>query len=507
MSRSGTAVASRLGSQAALVLIGNVFSLAVGFPLQVFVARSLGASPFGVYSLLEGIAAILSQLFGLGIASVLVKFVAEHREKQEYACVRRLLLQGGGLLAVLGAAGGAAMVAGLAPAEHWWPEISGQGWPAVAMAAFIPLDLMSYFCQQGLRGFQEIRYMVVGTSILPLLVKAIVAVVLLTLGYALLGYVVAVLAGALAGLLWMAFELARLVGRQPRGDDTPCRDGPVRWMRYAGVMYSNSLINIGTAYLDRFLLGLCAGAGPVGVLAVVKQLQNLPARFLVMFLAVVAPMFSAAHARGDRAQAAHLYHLSTDWLVRASLPLLFFLALFAEPLLALYGPDFAAEGTLALWLLVAAQILNLGSGPVGNLLNMCGEERAMLRIGVWETVLTMLALAVLVPAFALPGTCASLALGTLFANSAGLYLAAHRLGIRWWDARFGRWLLPGALTVAAGLWLRSAGGSALGAFGLIGSLVVLYAVFHGTFLFQGLHEDDRELLRHVRTRFGLAPGG
>ena len=38
---------------------------------------------------------------------------------------------------------------------------------------------------------------------------------------------------------------------------------------------------------------------------------------------------------------------------------------------------------------------------------------------------------------------------------------------------------------------------------LLGYLVLLYAVFHGVSIAQGLHEDDRELLNHLRAKLGL----
>ena len=48
------------------------------------------------------------------------------------------------------------------------------------------------------------------------------------------------------------------------------------------------------------------------------------------------------------------------------LPLVLFLLFFGRPVLALYGPEFADRGVLALKILVAAQFLGLLCGPNGN---------------------------------------------------------------------------------------------------------------------------------------------
>ena len=43
---------ANLGGQASFFLVGNIFTLLVGFPLQIYVARILGASNLGIFRLL-----------------------------------------------------------------------------------------------------------------------------------------------------------------------------------------------------------------------------------------------------------------------------------------------------------------------------------------------------------------------------------------------------------------------------------------------------------------------
>ena len=76
-----------------------------------------------------------------------------------------------------------------------------------------------------------------------------------------------------------------------------------------------------------------------------------------------------------------------------------FFMLFAQPLLTLYGDEFASKGRYALWILLGGQMVNLVLGPVGNLLNMCGMEKMMLRLTIYQTVLTVVSISMLVPGF------------------------------------------------------------------------------------------------------------
>lgn len=506
MSQGNNNTASRLGGQAAYFLIGNVFTLLVGFPLQVFVARMLGTDGLGVFSLIEGVMSMAAGFIAFGLAPTLVKFIPAHLERGEHAAIRRLVTLGATiLLAAGGIAYGITLLATPFVAQYW-PELASHSDAVIVMGLLIPLSLIMFFLQQGLRGFQEIRYMVAGSSFMQLTVKAVLAVVLLSLGFHLMGYVWAVVVSVLCGVAWMAVGLRRKLAALP----APAQDGggevhKKAWRDYAKIMYSNSLLGMGGAYLDRFLLGAFVGAGPVGVLAVVKQLQQLPVVFLNMFLAVAAPMFSAAHARDDKAELQHIYHLTTDWVIRLSAPLFIFFFLFAEPVLGLFGPGFAAEGVYPLWIILAGQLVNLAFGPVGNLMWLSGLEKRALRLSVYQMVLTTVGLLVLVPMFGLAGAALAISSAVVFINIAEYLAAKKQIALRWSDRRYLRWIAPALAACAAGLAARLYGPSQAGPVWLITYLALLYGVFHGVSLLQGLHEDDRELLGHLRAKLGMSP--
>ena len=75
--------ASRLGGQVAFFMLGNLFTIGVGFPLQIYVARVLGASGLGVFSLLDGFVGVIVGLLAFGIAPTAVRFSPEHLERRE----------------------------------------------------------------------------------------------------------------------------------------------------------------------------------------------------------------------------------------------------------------------------------------------------------------------------------------------------------------------------------------------------------------------------------------
>jgi O-antigen/teichoic acid export membrane protein len=489
-----------LGGQALFFLAGNVFTLLVGLPFQIYLARVLGVELLGVFSLLEGGVALVTGLVGFGIAATLPKFVPHHLERHEYTSIRSLIQRGLVRLLLAGTLVYVSSIALLPAIERQWPELARFRVIVLVMGLMVPLGLLIFFLQQGLRGFHEIRYMVIGSSFLQLATKVAITIVVFSAGWRLGGYVVAVVASTTISIVWLAVGLRRRLQTLPddAGSEAHVRTFDVQWRKYAGVQYTTSLVGLGAGYVDRFLLGAFASASSVGVLAVIKQLQQLPGVFLQVFISVAAPMFSAVHAREDKAGRQQLYGLATDWVVKAAAPLLIFMLIYSRELLGLYGNEFAVSGTMPLCVLVGAQAINVAVGPVGTILNMSGQENSLLRLGILQTVLTIGLMVCLAPLMGLRGIAIALAISVVFGNLGGLYVARRNIGLRWFDSRFRKWVVPVVLTFLLGIFGRSSV-AAWGLPALTGVLVLSYLVFYLAVLAQGLHEDDKELLRQVVT--------
>jgi len=500
--------ASQLGGQAAFFFVGNVFTLLVGLPLQIYVARMLGADGLGVFSLMEGGVSLAAGLIAFGLAPTLVKFIPFHLERGEYPCIRQLVVSGTILLLVAGWLAYGVTLLALPVATRYWPALAEYRSAVIVMALLIPLSLTSFFLQQGLRGFQEIRYIVIGSSFVQLTIKALLALILLAAGFQLMGYVWAVVVSVACAVAWMAVGLQRRLSAMPSKPDVNClQSNKSAWRDYARVMYSGSLLGIGGSYLDRFLLGAFAGSHPVGILSVVKQLQQMPVVFLQMFLAVAAPMFSAAHSRGAKDEIQHIYHLTTDWVIRLSAPLFIFFFLFAEPLLSLYGTEFAADGVYPLRVLLAGQLVNLAFGPVGNLMYMTGMENQALKLSVYQMILTVIGFLTLVPSFGLAGAAWTISASVVFINLAEFYVARKKMGLRWSDARYWRWIMPASVSVAVGIALNQFGPAHVGVALLGAYVLLLYALFHVLSFAQGIHDDDRDLFLNLRAKLLSARPG
>jgi len=491
--------ARRLGSQVAVVLLGNLFTFAVGLPLQIFVSRVLGAGGLGVYGLLEGGVNTAHGFLNFGLAQTVVRFVPAHLENGEYAQARRLVKVSSLLLLVAGALAYAFLLIMLPYLERFWFELRNQVYVVAVMGLMVPLGLLTFYFQQALRGLHKIRYMVYGSSIVQLSAKAALTVAAFLIGLKLSGYVLATVAASAVGALWMAYGVKRTLDRLPAGADGDPKPFLSEWRRYAAYSYAGGLVAAATAYADRFVLAFVVGSTAVGVLVILRQLQQVPQMFNQMLLMAGAPMFAAAYARNDSAEREHLYVLMTDWVMKASLALVLFLIIFAKPVLTLFGAEFAREGASVLWVFILGQTINLASGPVGYVALMSGLEAVTFRLTSINAALSGALPVILAPAFGLLGIAMTSVATNAFINISIMLVLRRRFGLRWWNRRYLGWLLP---SCAAGVTGGAVSYSAhdVGVVALAATLIAMYAAFAAVVFLQGLNDDEKDLLRHFRDR-------
>jgi O-antigen/teichoic acid export membrane protein len=492
---SHATIAGRVGVPTIYLLLGNLFTLVVGLPLQIYIARVLGAAGIGIYGLLEAAMTTASGLLGFGVAMTVVRFVPEHLARREYGEVIALIRVSTLFLFATSGLAYAVLLLLLFCMGTLWPSVEGYRLEIGIMGLMIPLSLFAFFLQQGLRGFQDIRSIVVGSSVIQLTIKALLTIGAFAVGWGLDGYMVASILALLSCVIWLLYSLVNQIRALPFA--TPTVSPLSKWRRFALASYSGSLLDTTTSGLDRFFLGAFAGSTAVGILVVLRQLQMLPDRFNQMLLVTTAPLFSAAHGGDNRRERQHIYHLVTDWVVRSSLPLVLFLWLFGREVLTLFGPVFADTGTAPLSILVGAQFFGLLCGPVGNLAMMSGLEWPSVRISVINTVLAASALAVLTPFLGLIGVALAYALGSVLQNVTTLILVRRELHLQWWDWRYLEWLPQCGAILAVASIARSLA-TPFSAAELATCLTAMYAGALAVTCLRGWHKDDKQLLRHIQ---------
>ncbi|HSV77742.1 MAG TPA: oligosaccharide flippase family protein [Ramlibacter sp.] len=502
MTQAAAGTASRMASQSGLLMLGNMFTLLVGFPFQIYLARMLGAQQLGAFGLFEVIAQTAGTLFGFGLATALVRFIPHHIEKGEGGSVRRLLAWVYGWTVAGGALAVVVLMAGRPLLLRWVPELAAYPSLYPFLGAMAVLGMLIGLSAQALRAFMDIRYMIIVASFVQLAVKVAVAVVLISLGWELAGYLCAVVISvmvALAGMVWGIHRHLRQLA--PTASEAPA-DTRQAWWSFSRTMYANSLVSMAGPPAERVLLAGAIDLASVGVLMAVRQLQGLTQVLFQILVTVIGPMFVAAKARGDMEEVKRLYHIATDWMCRLGFPLLMFLLVFADDVLALYGTGFAQAGRWPLVVLVIGQLFNLLTGPHGAMLNLLGHEKDMFKLYLVSSGSFLLALVVLAPLFGLLGVALASLLPIVFLNLIELHFMNRWLGIGWWSGRYRRLAGPMIAVCAVATLFKWTSGS-LGAVALAGALAGLYLAFIATYLSARPTGEDVEVFDTIRRQLGF----
>lgn len=133
-----------------------------------------------------------------------------------------------------------------------------------------------------------------------------------------------------------------------------------------------------------------AGAAETGIFRVSWQIATvLPIIALSLQSTFAAQIAAAAHG-GQRTEMARLSRTATNLSALIFAPVAALVFVFAEPMLEIFGPEFAS-GAVTLRILIVGQAVIASLGIAGQVLVMAGHARLNLIIGLSTTFMTLLA--------------------------------------------------------------------------------------------------------------------
>lgn len=177
------------------------------------------------------------------------------------------------------------------------------------------------------------------------------------------------------------------------------------------------------------LLGILAGPAATGLFFAADRLARLAAIPLTINSAVAQPRFAAAYANSNLSllqrtatQAAHLALWPT-------LLITGILAGFSEQILGIFGEEFRGAA-LVLVILLAANVTNVMTGAVTDLLFMSGKQVVASRVMSIAAVVHLGALVILVPEYGATGAALTAVVSAVVSRVGLLIIVRRELGIK-----------------------------------------------------------------------------
>jgi len=397
--------------------------MVVSFALFLLISRVHGTVAAGVFSLSLTVLNLFGLVALMGVHRATVRFVAEASGADSSAAVTRIYKQ------VLKLAVPSTLTAGLVLfltsrylAYHVFnkPLLLN---PLRAMAIALPFLGLSSINASAFRGLKRIAASTLVQSALPqLFTIAILSALAFTTcmrtttpAYAFAGGTV--ICAILSTLAWR--QTSAGLSRQAALPHKTVSISELLSVSWPMLITSAMLYVLG--WTDIFLLGIFCSEADVGIYRAALKIALCSTFALEAIESIAAPKFASAFAQGRHAEVRLQVVFSSRLIVWLALPLSLGVILFARPLMAVFGPDFAA-GSASLIILTMGFSANIACGVVGCLLEMTGHQKAIRNAIVVGASANVILNLLLIPRYGIVGAAIGTAVSTvLWKSMATLY--------------------------------------------------------------------------------------
>jgi len=498
-----------ISRQSGVFFAGTIFTAALGYVFKVYLARVLGAEALGLYALGITLVGFIGIFNTLGLPLSAVRFVASYLAERKFKELHALLWRGAALLLAANAVMAAAFLAlGGVVAIHFYHS--------PALVRYLPLfalmmlfSVVTNFYGKILAGYRDVKLRTLIVNFVGSPLNMLIAIVLISMGMGLRGYILAQVLSAALVCLMLVFAVRRFTPAAARlfaqRGSFPRREV---WS-FSAAMLGIGFLEFLITQVDKIALGFYLNAREVGIYSVAAALVVYVPLVLNSVNQIFAPTIADLHTRGEHAMLARLFQSLTKWVIGLTLPLGLVVMIFSRPLMRIFGHDFE-PGWPILIIGTLGQLVNCGVGSVGFLLLMSGNERRLMKVQSFMVAVMVTLSAGLVPLWGLIGAALAAAITNVGINVWNLYEVRKALGISPYNRGYLRLLWPTAAASALILVLKKYSDVVHHDWLAVGiALILAYGIFGAVVLFVGLDADDRLIATGIwsRIRAIVSPSG
>lgn len=480
-----------------ITFAAKLFLSASRFGLAVLLARLLGAQQYGLYSLALSAASLCSGLALLGMDAALVRYIAIAASRRDEAGLWGTLQVGVGLSLLASTLLSVGLFAAAYPIAD---QVFGE--PALTpllqlASAIIPLLTLAETLSSASRGFKRMDYSALAQFIAQPIVRVVLTLALALVGmHAAAAVLIYGLASGASALLLLYFLNRQFALRRPLRAG---RRDTIQLLGFALPFWLSSLITNFQGNLQTMLVGALSSIVGAGVFAMADQLNSLGNLFSSSINVSARPLIAELHDRGDHAQLGAVYQTAAKWALSVNLPIFLVTVLFPEQILSIFGADFTA-GATALVLLAWANLVNVGTGMGGIILDMAGYTKLKLINSVVRLVLHLGLNVLLIPRAGIVGAALTVLIAESLINLARLLQVYVLLKLQPYNRSFLKPITACAVALGSILAISSRLPAEihLGYATLLG--LTLVAIYVSVILLLGLSPLERDMLERVRRR-------
>ncbi len=434
---------------ASLSLVGMVAWSGLSYLLAMVIARGLGSSVYGLFSL--GLASInlTRPLVMLGLNHGSLRYVARYRALGDPASETRLARR----VLILVAIWGGVVSAAIALLAEPIARLSGQDVAATTslLRQFAPAVLLSaalYVLAGISEGQKQIGFGVLARDILQPASALVLVGGALWLGAGVGGVVLGYVASIAVALLAIVWLLRATLAPSMGSRGSPAVFSLREVVGFSLPFFPMTFLREAGNRLEIYLLAFLGTSEQVGLFSAAASTAVLVIFGLKAIWRIYAAVASELHARDEMDQLEHVLQLATRWSVTVSLPAVIALGLFGTDVLSLFGSGFATANSVLL-ILVVGQFINALTGPAPTTLMIAGYSSLILFNNIFTVVLNIGLDWWLISLWGITGAAIGSAVAVAALNVISLVEVRLLLGISCYNRAMIRPVLAGVLTFFA----------------------------------------------------------
>jgi O-antigen/teichoic acid export membrane protein len=480
-----------------ILTAGRMFAYGARFIVAFMLARLLGAEEYGLYVLALSAATMAGAIGMFGLDSAVVRYVAVSSGKRDDAGLWGTLqvgVGGGVLISALAGLGLIALAQPIAEQVFHEPELV----PLLRLLGLtIPIFTLSDLLVAANHGLKKMLHSVIAEDVAQPLIR-ICLIGLLALGdldafQAIIAFVIADLAASviLLRLLNREFSLKRPL-KAARRD--------VREIAgFSLPVWISQLLKKFRGNIQSLFLGAFSTVTSVGVFTVASKITVFGRMSSLSFMDSAKPIVAQLHAQGEREQMGHVYQTTSRWIFVLNLPVILTIMLLPGPILSIFGESFVA-GATALVILACANLVNVGTGIGGTIIDMTGHTRLKLVNSVLQIILVIGTNLLLIPRWGVLGA----AVASLISLSTIQVLRQLEVWILFrllpYNRSFVKPVAAGLATLVIALAIRQWVPTDASLLHTVLHVIIVFAAYAGITLLLGFPAEDRAVLAQMYRR-------
>jgi len=357
---------------AALSFLIGVATRFVSFPVNIVLARSMGAEEFGVYSYVGTWGFLLMLLGLLGFDSALKRFVAAYRATGSMDLLGGVIRRAHELVLISSIALGLLLML----TTLWFQDELGRSLTLTLLVAAIalPFDAVHQLQMAALVSLKRFATsQTLGYLVPPVLIGAAAGGLYLARGTVVRSYEVYAL-GLVATFVMLAVGAFLLKRALPEAVASSQRVFRTReWLRVSVPMLMVDGIRELMNRSDIILIGILMGTTPAGIYLIALNIARFTSYGLQATTTAALPVIAELHTLGKHEELQRVFSVACWASTLATGAVAVVVLVLREPLLQVFGAEFAAGATV-LAILIVGRFLDSWTGPNGSLLNMTGHQ-------------------------------------------------------------------------------------------------------------------------------------